>query len=94
MATIGRNWECPYCGHAQVLSGERVDEFSHQLVVEGEKGEHPLYLNGVAIGHSRRNSRTLNPSTAQAKPRPKQITAEIILMGSILSPRFAPGPRP
>jgi len=40
----------------------------------------------VGIGHSRRNSRTLNPSTAQAKPRPKQITAEIVLMGSILSP--------
>ena len=49
MTDIGKNWKCPYCGHAQVLSGERVDEFSHQLLVEREKSEHLLYLNGVAI---------------------------------------------
>jgi len=64
MTTIGRNWECPYCGHAQVLSGERVDEYSHQLVVEGEKGEHPLYLNCVAIVCANEECRELSLTEA------------------------------
>ena len=64
MATIGRNWECPYCGHAQVLSGQRVDEFSHQLSVECEKSEHPLYLNGVAIVCANEDCRELSLTEA------------------------------
>jgi Domain of unknown function (DUF4145) len=64
MATIGRNWECPYCGHAQVLSGQRVDEFSHQLSVEGEKSERPLYLNGVAIVCANEECRELSLTEA------------------------------
>jgi hypothetical protein len=24
--TVGENWECPYCGRAQVLSDERVGQ--------------------------------------------------------------------
>jgi hypothetical protein len=44
----------------------------------------------VSIGHSRRIRRSHNPSTAHAKPKPKQTTAEITLMGSILPPRYPP----
>jgi hypothetical protein len=36
---VGENWNCPYCGHAQVLSGRRYDQERARLAVEGAKDE-------------------------------------------------------
>jgi hypothetical protein len=35
MVGIGANWECPYCGHAQVLDDNRVSQRWHVQYVKG-----------------------------------------------------------
>jgi Domain of unknown function (DUF4145) len=43
MMKIGSNWECPYCGRAQVLDHHRVHEKWHEQYVENWKeGVHPV----------------------------------------------------
>jgi hypothetical protein len=37
MTKAGENWKCPYCGHAQVLSNDRLDEHEDRLGVKGTK---------------------------------------------------------
>jgi hypothetical protein len=49
MPTVGDNWKCPYCGHAQVINGSRFDQDWRQLDVEGEKTEERLFLGHQAI---------------------------------------------
>jgi hypothetical protein len=44
MVTLGENWKCPYCGHAQVLDGTRVSQSWHLQDVEG-------WTEGVPIVH-------------------------------------------
>ncbi len=49
MAAVGENWECPYCGHTQVLDKKRFDQDWHRMEVEGEKNQHNIFLGVVAI---------------------------------------------
>jgi hypothetical protein len=49
MARIGANWTCPYCGHAQVLQEERVDQFWRKLEVEGWKDDGTPGLSVLSI---------------------------------------------
>jgi Domain of unknown function (DUF4145) len=49
MAAIGANWICPYCGHAQVLANERVDQNWRQLALSIDKIADPLHLGYEAI---------------------------------------------
>jgi hypothetical protein len=37
MVQVGENWKCPYCGHAQVLHKNRLDDQWHHQYVEGWK---------------------------------------------------------
>jgi hypothetical protein len=49
MVVIGDNWKCPYCGHAQVLNEERVDEHWHRQEVEGWKEDGQPMLGVVSV---------------------------------------------
>jgi hypothetical protein len=42
MVKIGENWKCPYCGHAQVLSEDRLTQRDTGVSVKGWKVGSPL----------------------------------------------------
>jgi hypothetical protein len=42
MMQVGENWECTYCGHAQVLTVQRMHERAHAQNVQGWKEENLL----------------------------------------------------
>jgi Domain of unknown function (DUF4145) len=46
--SVGDNWTCPYCGHAQVLSSERFDDDTNGLPVEGAEHNEKYSLRVIA----------------------------------------------
>ena len=49
MAKAGENWKCPYCGQAQVLSNDRLDDQEDQLGIKGTKKGLVFTLGTTAI---------------------------------------------
>jgi hypothetical protein len=66
MTTVGENWKCPYCGHAQVLSAKRFDEDWNGLQVEGHKSGQGLFLGVESIVCANGECRELNLSVQLA----------------------------
>jgi hypothetical protein len=63
MVQIGENWKCPYCGHAQVLHRDRVDDQWHHQNVKGWKhfGIHPIVsISAIVCANSECRELTLN----------------------------------
>ena len=46
---VGKNWRCPYCGHAQVLDLKRVEQNWYRQRVEGWKGGTPTVFLGAIV---------------------------------------------
>ena len=68
MVRVGKNWKCPYCGHAQVVSSARHDTDRHELGVKGEKRNTTLFLRVEAVVCANDECRELN-LTAQLVDR-------------------------
>jgi hypothetical protein len=72
MATIGENWKCPYCGHAQVLADERVSDKWYQQYVEGWKeGVRPV-VGISAIVCANQECRELTLAVILGRQHPKR----------------------
>jgi len=53
MVSVGDNWKCPYCGHAQVLSRSRVDqEWTEQAVKGWEKGTPTVLVGSIVCANN------------------------------------------
>lgn len=65
MVSIGNNWKCPYCGHAQVIGEERYDSADwNDISVEGEKQGRRLYSSYTAIVCANADCRELSRDAA------------------------------
>jgi Domain of unknown function (DUF4145) len=63
MVSIGDNWKCPYCGHAQVIDAKRFDDADwEEIGVAGEKNGQPLRLAYTAIVCANADCRELSLS--------------------------------
>jgi Domain of unknown function (DUF4145) len=60
MVSTGTNWTCPYCGHAQVLSHDRLAQGWDRLHVSEVKNDDDLALGRIAIVCANDKCRELN----------------------------------
>jgi len=65
MLKIGENWECPYCGHAQVLNEKRVRQGWNRQRLEGWKhGQPALFTSFVVCSNNDCQELTLEAAVA------------------------------
>jgi hypothetical protein len=75
MVQIGSNWECPYCGKAQVLADERVHEAMYEQHVEEWKGDTSPVLHVLAIVCANQACRELTLKAVLGKKIPDKRNA-------------------
>jgi hypothetical protein len=71
MVQVGENWKCPYCGHAQVLHRDRMDDQWHHQNVKGWKhfGIHPIVsISAIVCANSECRELTLNAILGRSNP--------------------------
>src|SRR4029077_18885930 len=71
MVQVGENWKCPYCGHAQVLHRDRMDDQWHHQDVKGWKhaGMHPIVgISAIVCANSECRELTLNAMLGNSNP--------------------------
>jgi len=73
MVQVGENWKCPYCGHAQVLQKNRLDDQWHHQYVEGWKhfGMRPM-VGITAIVCANSDCRELTLKAIQGRSNPSR----------------------
>jgi uncharacterized protein DUF4145 len=49
MVRVGDNWKCPYCGHAQVIAGERFREGDEEFNLQGWKHGQPVLVYTLVV---------------------------------------------
>jgi hypothetical protein len=49
MVCVGDNWTCPYCGHAQVIAGERFREDDEEFNLQGWKHGQPVLVYTLVV---------------------------------------------
>jgi hypothetical protein len=49
MVTVGTNWKCPYCAHAQVITDDRYGEGNYRFHVSGWKYGRPVLAFEVIV---------------------------------------------
>jgi len=49
MVRVGDNWKCPYCGHAQVIAGERFREDDEEFNLQGWKHGQPVLVYTLVV---------------------------------------------
>jgi hypothetical protein len=71
METVGENWKCPYCGHAQVLDEKRVRDHWHTQFVSGwiEDGYPAIHIGIIVCANDECRKATLETSLAHAVNR-------------------------
>jgi hypothetical protein len=70
MVQVSENWKCPYCGHAQVLQRNRLDDQWHHQYVEGWKhfGFQPMVgITAIVCANSDCRELTLNAILGRSK---------------------------
>ena len=92
MVQVGENWKCPYCGHAQVLHGDRVDDQWHHQDIKGWKhaGIHPIVgISAIVCANSECRELTLNAMLGSSNPSRDDVVEGPYKTWTLLPPSSA-----
>jgi hypothetical protein len=85
MVEVGKNWKCPYCGHAQVIGEERYSFHLKSFDLDGlaEQGKVGYFAEAIACANSDCRSLKLNFGIVKSENTPWKPPVRRVLFSAV-----------